>query len=440
MPKYKHLTLDDRIFIQTGLNEGRSFRKIARSLDKDPSSISKEVRKNRIFTSAGAVGRIPNKCIHRNACSIRGLCEKYRCNGFCRRCNKCNKVCPEFKEDQCNLLSNHPYICNNCKIRNACVLSKYYYRAIMAHNKYVKVLHDCRNGISLTESELLCMDELITPLVKNSQSIHHICVTQADKLLCSERTIYKIINQGILTVRNIDLPRKVRFRPRRQTNPFKVDRRCRVGRTYEDFQNYLKENPDTPVVQMDTVEGNRGGKVILTLFFLQTDLMPMFLREQNTSQSVIDVFNFLDQTLGRETFSRLFPVLLGDNGSEFSNPGAIEFDALGQRRTRVFYCNPSSPFQKPQIERSHEFIRMVLPKGRSFDNLVQSDITRLTCHINSVIRKKLNNRSPLTVFSFFHGDDTLLKLGLSAIPPEAVNLSPRLLADTKEVRKDGKDF
>lgn len=440
MPNNKHLTLDDRTYIQTGLNEGRSFRRIARSLDKDPSSISKEVRKNRTFTNVGAVGRIPNKCINRHDCSISGLCDKSRCAAFCRSCNKCNKVCPEFKEDRCDLLSNHPYVCNSCKTRNACVLDKYYYRALSAHRNYEKVLYNCRSGLSFTESELMCMDVLIAPLIKNNQSIHHICVTQADRLLCSERTIYKIINQGVLSVRNIDLLRKVSFRPRRRSNPFKVDRSCRLGRTYEDFQNHLKENPDTPVVQMDSVEGTKGGKVILTIFFQQSDLLVMFLRDHNTSQSVIDVFNFLDETLGREVFIRLFPVLLGDNGSEFSNPNAIESDASGERRTRVFYCNPSSPYQKPQIERSHEFIRMVLPKGRSFDSLLQSDISKLACHINSYTRKKLNDRSPMTVFSFFHGDDTLRKIGLSAIPPGEVNLSPGLFSDSKEVCIDGKDL
>lgn len=154
----------------------------------------------------------------------------------------------------------------------------------------------------------------------------------------------------------------------------------------------------------------------------------IYLRDHNTSQSAIDVFNTLYGNLGRETFCRLFPVILTDNGSEFSNPNAIEYDTSGLPRTKLFYCDPSSPQQKPEIELNHEFIPMVLPKGKSFDNLTQADVNLLSCHINSVVRKKLNVRSSTAVFSFFYGDLVLHKLGLQANPhvPGALNESTHL--------------
>lgn len=434
MPNHKHLTLDHRSHIQTSLNEGRSFRQIAKFLNMDPSSISKEIRKHRIRSVTGAIGRVPNKCIHRLDCTINGLCSKSRCTRLaCRSCKKCNDLCSKFMEDQCHLLKGPPYVCNGCSRKNLCVLNKYFYKASFADTRYLEKRSICREGSSFSEGDLQWMDSVITPLVAKGQSLHHICASQSDKLLCSERTVYKFIDQGVLTVRNIDLPRKVRYRPRRRVRPFKVDKACRLDRTYPDYLSFNQENPETPVVQMDSVEGCKGGKVFLTIFFTQSDLMLIYLRERNTSQSVIDVFNLLDESLGRETFCRLFPVILTDNGSEFSNPRAIEFDALGRQRTRVFYCDPSAPFQKAQIERAHELIRMVLPKGKSFDRLCQKDVTNLSCHINSLIRKKLNDQSPQTTFSFFHGDETLRKLGLSAIPPAAVTLSPELLAAAKEV-------
>lgn len=428
MPNQKHLTLDDRSYIQASLNDGQSFRRIAQHLDKDPSTISKEIRHHRRCPDIGAVGRIPNKCIYKANCTLSGLCDRADCRyNFCRTCNKCNKICPSYQEEHCLSLLKPPYVCNNCELKNRCVLSKYVYRALPANSYYQKNLSSCREGLSYTEDELQWMDEVITPLVKKKQSIHHICATQADKILCSERTIYKLIAQGVLTVRNIDLPRKVRYRPRRRIKLFKVDKSCRLGRNYKDFQTYIEEHPDTPIVQIDSVEGCKGGKVLLTIFFAQSDLMLMYLRDHNTSQSVIDVFNTLDQELGRDTFSRLFQVILTDNGSEFSNPLAIEHDANGYQRTKLFYCDPSSPHQKPEIERAHEFIRMILPKGKSFNNLIQSDVNMMSCHINSLIRKKLNDRSPISTFSFFHGDPTLHKLGISAIPPGEVTLSPALL-------------
>lgn len=428
MPNKKHLTLDDRSCIQSCLTNGQSFRKIANSLDKDPSTISKEVRLHRTALTIGAVGRIPNRCIHRKHCDVRLLCDKPDCKlSFCAACKLCNKLCPDFEEEHCHLLLKPPYVCNSCKLMNRCVLTKYVYRALPSHKSYKAVLSESRTGLSYTEEELQYMDELLTPLIKKKQSIHHICVSQADKVLCSERTVYNLVDRGVLTARNIDLPRKVRYRLRKRVKPFKVDKKCRIGRTYQEYLDLILQDPDIPVVQMDTVEGTEGGKVILTIIFTQSNLMLMYLRDHNTSQSVIDVFNILYEILERKVFMRLFPLIVTDNGSEFSNPNAIEFDASGQQRTRIFFCDPFCSHQKAEIEKNHEFIRMVLPKGSSFDHLNQEDITLLACNINSLIRKKLNDKTPIETFNFFHDESILNKLAIVAVPPDEVNLTPELL-------------
>ena len=149
----------------------------------------------------------------------------------------------------------------------------------------------------------------------------------------------------------------------------------------------MKENPDTPVVEMDTVEGVKGGKVLLTLHFLEAQFMPAFLRGANTSQSVINVFNVLYEKLGTTTFQRLFPVILTDNGSEFTNPLKLEFDDQNIRRTRIFYCDKSAPQQKGSLENNHEFIQRIVPKGNSFDSFTQDDINLMMNHINSYRRR-----------------------------------------------------
>lgn len=245
----------------------------------------------------------------------------------------------------------------------------------------------------------------------------------------SDKTIYKLIDLGLLEVRNIDLPRKVRFRPRRkQTTVYKIDKKCLIGRTYEDFLNYIENNPDTPIVQMDTVEGIKGGKVLLTIHFVNCSFMLAFIREHNDAQSVIDIFNYLQNTLGIDKFKELFILILTDNGSEFSNPIEIEFDLdTGEMRTQIFYCHPSSPYEKGSCEVNHELLRRILPKGTSFDELNQDNINLIMSHINSYKRKKLNNVSPITMFSTIYGKDTVDKLGIQEIEPNKVNLSTKLL-------------
>ena len=187
----------------------------------------------------------------------------------------------------------------------------------------------------------------------------------------SEKTIYKYIDLGVLNVRNIDLPRKVRFRKRtKQTTIYKIDKKCLENRTYEDFEKYLEEHPDTHIVEMDSVEGKKGGKVLLTIHFVNCSFMLAFIREHNDAQSVIDIFNTIQQLLGINKFKELFVIILTDNGSEFSNPKEIEFDMnTGEQRTQMFYCHPSSPFEKGSCEVNHELLRRILPKGTSFDDL-----------------------------------------------------------------------
>ena len=108
--------------------------------------------------------------------------------------------------------------------------------------------------------------------------------------MVSESTIYRLIDYNLFSARNIDLPRKVKYSKRKKAKDFKVDKLCRQNRTYDDFLKYCKEHPNLPVTQMDTVEGTKGGKVLLTIHFANAEFMIAFLRDSNDSQSVIDVF------------------------------------------------------------------------------------------------------------------------------------------------------
>ena len=178
---------------------------------------------------------------------------------------------------------------------------------------------------------------------------------------------------------------------------------------------------------MDSVEGRKGGKVLLTLFFRNCNLMLAYIRDTNTARSVTEIIEELYEKLGRETCCRLFPVILTDRGSEFTDPVSLECDEWGEVRTRLFYCDPQRSDQKGGIEVTHEFIRRILPKGTSFNDLTQADISLMMSHINSYTRKKLNNRSAHQLFSFFYGEEILARLDIRQIPANSINLTPKLL-------------
>jgi len=423
----------DRIIIENGLNNSLSFKAIAKKINKDCTTVSKEVKNNLIFKDSASYGRVFNNCLLRNECQkINGACVVCLTpkTKRCRNClNNCRSHCHDFIEEKCARLDKPPYVCNGCDERKGCTLTKHLYLALQANKKYEERLSTSRQGISITESEIHHLNKLLVPLIKQKgQSIHHVFINHKDEIMMCEKTLYKIIDMGILDVRNIDLPKKVRFRPRRKQSSYKIDKNCLDGRRYEDFKVFMNEHPDTAVVEMDTVEGVKGESCLLTIHFTVCSFMVAVKREYNDSKSVAEFFNRIYHELGRELFMKLFPVILTDNGTEFSNPEAIEFDENGERRTRVFYCHPSSPHEKGACEVNHEFLRRIVPKGYSWNPYSQKDITMMMSHINSYAREKLNDKTPLLLFTTIYGKDSLKTFGISCIDPDNINLTRSLIS------------
>ena len=426
--KNKHLTDEERLLIEHWLKGGASLKSIAVELGRSASTISREVRARAIASDKSAVGRVANRCIMRKDCIKRQLCDdKPDCMRKCSACNLCNEMCPDFEEEHCLRLYEPPYVCNGCQDEQICTLRKRYYLHRKAHQAYREMLAESRSGANITEEELRALDEFVSPLLINGQSPHHIIANNPDRFNVSEKTLYRYVAGNLLSADTLDMPRVCRLKPRKSKPvQHKVDSTCRIGRTYPEFLKFVEDNGCT-VVEMDSVIGRVGGKALLTILFKNCDLMLAFIRDRNNSQSVIDCFNSIYDTIGAAKFRALFPVCLCDNGSEFSNPKALEFDAQGKYRTNVFYCDPSASFQKPNVELNHEFIRRILPRGSSFDHLVQDDIDLMMSHINSYSRGKFSDMSPHDMFCFFHGVSVLEKLGQRKIPANEIILKPSLL-------------
>ena len=182
---------------------------------------------------------------------------------------------------------------------------------------------------------------------------------------------------------------------------------------------------------MDTVIGTiggKGGKCLLTLHLRQFSFMLMYLLPYKRAEFVNKAFFDLKDMRGSDEFSRIFEVILTDNGTEFSDPDTIEFDTkTGEQLSSLFYCDPNSSWQKGSIEKNHEYIRYILPKGTSFAGLTQDDCDLIASHINSVPRPKLNNQSPYEAALGFIGKDNMDKLRIQKIPLDDIDLTMRLV-------------
>ncbi len=409
----KHLTYEERQFIEIGLNNGRTFTEIAEDINKNRTTISREVLKHRFKKMPSRFNNSQNLCKNRLSCQRFDCTKKMEC----------------YEEDVCPALLRAPYVCNGCEFKVKCRRIKFYYYPKFANDEYRENLKESREGINLDKDEVYELDKLITPLIKDKkQSIAHIYANHPDELYFSRVSMYNYINLGIFSFNNIDLPRKVKYKKRKENNSQKIRRETaiRKGRTYEDSKEYIAQHPDCSIVEMDTVEGIKGGKVFLTLLFRESKFMLIYLMENKTMECVTQKFKEIKKLFGKELYSKIFEVVLTDNGSEFFNPLGIEkFD--DDVVSHVFYCDPGASWQKGAIEKNHEYIRYVLPKGSSFDELTQDNVNLLMSNINSTSRDTLNGKTPFKAVQLKLKKRLLKKLGVIEIKPDDVCLSPKLL-------------
>ena len=384
MTKHKHLTLSDRNDIQLGLERGETFKAIGQSILKDPTTVSKEVKRNKQI----------------------------------RDSTSNNLPCP--------LLDKAPFVCNGCsKRRQNCGYQKIFYLAKQAQKHYEQTLVEAREGTPLNSQTLWDMDKVISDGVKKGQHIYHILKTH--NLNVSSSTVYRHIRKGYLSIAPIDLARAVKFKERRKSKLPSIPKEAKEGRSYEDFQNYLALNQLDSWLEMDTVMGIMGGKVLLTFNLSFCNFIFARLLENKTALEVTKHLYKIKNTLHQadKDFFQLFPVILTDNGGEFARVDGIEMDVRGE--SKLFFCDPNRSDQKGRIEKNHTLIRDILPKGTSFNNLTQEDINLVCSHVNSVKRAALNGKSAYELFAFTYGEEIPKLLGISKIPAEDVCQSSKLL-------------
>lgn len=328
-----------------------------------------------------------------------------------------NDVTDSIKHLMCVMVVQKQAI-NHCTIAH-----KYRYDAIFADRKYKEFLSQSRAGINMTRHELHQKDMVIMPLIFQGQSPYQI-ITNHPELDMSVRTLYSYVDKGILSARNIDLKRQVKFNPRKVHKTQIKDRSVFIRCMFSDFQALELDH----FAEMDTVHSSQDSKrVILTFFLTREKLFLAFIMNRCTKGAVKLVFNKLEHQLGTYDFLTLFNTILADCGSEFGDPESLENGINGIMRSSIYYCDPMRSGQKGGIEQTHTMLRMIFPKKTSFEYLTQWDLRTIVDHINAPPRESLGGRTPYDVALENYGIDILKALQLRPIPPDEVNLTPKLI-------------
>lgn len=397
--KNKHLTMEDRKELEECLGKRMSFKAISRLIQKDPTTVSYEVKHHRQE--------------HRNSFTS--------------------------SDDPCPLLLKAPFVCNGCPKRHSssCHYPHFLYRAAPAHSEYRGLLSAAREGIPLNKEEFYDTDRIISDALKRGQHIYHI-MANSPGISCSKSTVYRHFNKGYYSASRIDLPRAVKFKPRREKRPDYVPSGIKLGRSYDDFLAYCGRHGLERHTELDTVLGRIGGKAIMTIHFTSCNFMAGILLDGKTAAQGATHFCRLKNRLRDAGLSipALMDVLLCDNGGEFSDAFSFENDREGEKEISLFYCDPMRSSQKPFIEKNHTLFRDIVPKGSSFDDFSQDTVNLIFSHVNSVSRSIYGGKTPLELFSFLYGASVALLFGITKIPPEQVVQSPLLLKGVTDLSKN----
>lgn len=419
--KNLHLTIQERIIIEKGIENGSTKAAIALTIGKDKSTVGKEIKKHRELVHKSSY---KINCANMKNCSHNHVCVN----------------CADFKPFTCNRRDRSPGACNGCSKYTHCRYDKYRYKADFSHKKYREDLVDSRTGINMSYEECKAMADIIVPLIKAGHSPYHI-VTNHPELNISEKTLYNYIENGIFRefgLLDIDLRIKTKRKiTKKASNKYKKreDKKYLNGRTYDDFINYTAENKNLSVVEMDTVYNNGStGPFMQTFKFSDYSFMFIVYQEEKTAKSMVEGVDLLEKILGEDLFSEEVAIIKTDRGSEFCDAEGFEKEENESRRTRIFYCDPMASGQKGSLENNHKEIRYICPKENDLKDLglnSQEKANLIVSHINSQSKEHLKGKSPLEVMEFMNPAlyQKFKDFGIERINKDNIVLKPYLLKD-----------
>lgn len=392
------MKLEEKIKIQLRLEEGFSIKKIALLLLKTVSTISREILKYRYVKRNNKVIRLKERT------------DKEILN-----------------EHPCELLKISPYVCNACPryTSNHCSYDYVVYDGNKAYSESIKIKSEA-NKKKLN----LKLINHINELLAKGQPISHLYQILEEKYnenMVSKTTIYNWINEGIIKYKKRKIKRKKLNNTVEKVKNVNKEELLK-GKEYEDFLKYISDpkNMFKQTVEIDLVCGKQGTNgYILTMFIPKLQFLMAYKLNSKTPQEVIRVFDYIESKIGYIPFKRLFGCLLADRGSEFLKFKEICYSKKNSRkRTKIFYCEPASPHQKPNIENIHLLLRRVYPKGKSLEKVIQEDLYEVVSNINSLKKIKYDGKTPNDMLIEHFNKSLLKKLSLRVYEPEDVVLLP----------------
>src|SRR6202043_538377 len=125
---------------------------------------------------------------------------------------------------------------------------------------------------------------------------------------------------------------------------------------------------------------------VTTLVERKSRFLYLHKNENQRSQPIIKkIFDTIQSTP-----KKLWLSLTLDQGSEF-----MAFDVIERKtKCKIFFCDPSSPWQRPSNENTNGRLRRFLPRKLAIDETSQEDLDRIAMKASGTPRKCLGYQTP----------------------------------------------
>ncbi len=379
----KRLTIEDRMLIQACLTKDMNLTEIANRLGRNKSTISREINSHLTIKE----GFSERECLHRK---------------------------------------KH-VLCNSCQFRSACNYERRYYNFEQAHKIATELKSTSRQHTRLDSKEIAIINDVLLEQIRQlKQSLHHAYISNSNLAkICCEKTIRRLIYNGFASIKAHELRKYVVYKHEyKKPKEFQLrDITVLIGRQYSDYLKYCSKHKRSNIVQYDSVLGKTSDKyAILTITFVKYQFQFGLLIQKSDPNDVKTKIRKLFRSLGSEFVKDTFPINLADNGIEFSYFNKIEFNDSGEFVCRTFFTTPYKATDKSHCERNHEYIRYIIPKGKSLDFLTQDKVNWIFSQINSYVRKELHDQTPYDLVRRKFGKDFLDRIGIFRVEKKKVDL------------------
>ena len=299
--------------------------------------------------------------------------------------------------------------------RQWCKTNKKTYIAEKAQKKAEKRKENSKPPLKIEQDKELLMEINVKLKKKISPDV---VINTMDfskyKIKISVPTLYRYIDKGITKISNIDLRIKVKLKEKKEKREGKAGKHRENGRSIHDRPEEIETRQTIGHMEMDTVEGVKGGNLVQTILERKTDFVFGNKIKNKKQEEIIATLDNMEEK-SEDIFNKLIKSITPDNGVEFLDYESLERSIQeGIKRCHIYYADPYSSYQRASNENVHRLFRYFIPKGKDISRYTAEQIQEIFNLINNYPRKRLNYSTPIKELAKELGDngiEILNKLG-----------------------------